>query len=181
MPTLSTLFYVYLFVAIIGISFSLFGQLLGGGHDLDHSDVHHADGAHHGSIASAIFSFRNFLVFMVGFGASGLLAIQAGLTAWPSIGCAFIGGLILAGLIYLFFEAVGRQQGNTLSNPNALVGKRARVSIAIPPNGFGEIQTTNEFGSSVSLPARSKGAVEAGRSVNVEGVDGGVATVSVAA
>ena len=171
--SLSTLFYVYLIVASVGLSFSLLSLLFGGGLEdnaeltghLDSSDV---DTDHNGITVSDVFTLRNFLLFMVGFGATGMLAVNAGCKGWSSSGFGFLGGVTVAFLGFLFYRAIGRQQGNSATKLGALVGKDAVVITAIPSGGYGEIRTSDEFGTAVTLPAQSEdGAIAGGFHVQI--------------
>jgi len=188
MPSLHTLFYIYISVALVGLSLSILSFMFGGGAedadfhlDADHIDASHIDGGN-GVTLSTLFSLRNFLLFLVGFGAAGAEAVNAGYNAWQASGFGLVGGVVLAILGLFFYRAIGKQQGNSAPRLAALVGKNASVITGIPLNGYGEIRMNNEFGTAVTLPAQSKdGAISSGSTVEVTDIVANVAMVKAVA
>ena len=149
-----------------------------GGDTGDHS---HADSDHHGETTIPnVLTIRNIMLFGVGFGASGYIASYNGsdFQTWFIVGLIFGTGTAYAG--YKFFQVVRKQEGNTLTRLSLLEGKNGRVTTAIPATGFGEIVAQTEFGSAISLSARSQDvASPEGSTVRITSIVGNVATVTI--
>ncbi len=186
------LFNIFLIVAVAGLFFSFMSLIFGGGAedtdtgglDADHIDISHDgdNGNNSGVSVASFFSLRTLMWFLTGFGAAGAAAINAGWGPWPSAGFGLLGGFSLVLFGVLLFTFVGKQQGNSAPKLRSLVGKTALVVTSIPEQGLGEIRVVNEFGTAVTLNAKSQdGAVCNGSSVEVVTVDANTATVKKAA
>jgi membrane protein implicated in regulation of membrane protease activity len=141
----------------------------GGGeiHDTGSHETN-AEGEHGTVMFSSFFTLRNFLHFGIGFGAVGVLAVNLGYGPVPACGFAILGGFVLAFLGALFFGAIYRQQGNTVASLDLLVGKPGRVITAIPSGGVGQIETLNQFGTTITVSAQSQdGAITLGSRVEI--------------
>ena len=135
LPPLSA-FSVFLGIAAVGFLFLLisllFGEMfdhLGGGFDA---------GMDHGG--PGIFSGRVMAVFITAFGGFGAVATYYGLGPIPSSGVGFASGLVFGGAIYLFARFLFGQQASSDVGSHDLVGQIARVVVAIPAGGVGQIR-----------------------------------------
>jgi hypothetical protein len=160
----------FLWILLASGGFFLATMMFGGG-DGDSASDPGADG--HGAISWDVFSLRNLALFGVGFGAVGFLSTQMGYGMFTSVCGGITSGVAMVALGIWFFRLISQQESNTMTDPDALVGRGANVTTTIPANGFGEIMTVNEHGTQVSLYAQSEGgAVEKGRSVVILSVAG---------
>jgi membrane protein implicated in regulation of membrane protease activity len=133
LPPLSP-FSVFLAIAAVGFLFLLialvFGELF------DHigvdSDVD--------SGGPGFFSGRVMSVFVTTFGGFGALATYYGLSPVPASIVGFGSGLVFASLIYAFARFLYGQQASSQVDAADLVGQTARVVIAIPAGGVGQIR-----------------------------------------
>lgn len=132
-----TAFAVFLGIAGVGFVFLLisllFGELfdhLGGGdfgHDLDHG-------------GPGFFSTRILSVFVTAFGGFGAVATHYGLSPLAASGIGFGSGAFFASLIYMFARFLYGQQASTEVRSSDLVGQMARVVVAIPASGVGQVR-----------------------------------------
>jgi membrane protein implicated in regulation of membrane protease activity len=130
-------FTVFLAIAAVGFLFLLvslvFGELFehfGDGH-FDH------DFSHGGP---SFFSIRILSVFVTAFGGFGAVGIHYGLSTPASSGVGFLSGLFFASLIYTFARFLFGQQATTEVRSADLVGRMARVVVAIPAGGVGQVR-----------------------------------------
>ena len=186
-----TLFELYILMLTVGMLTTVVSFLMGSGHDadgdghfdhIDHFGSDHSpgnpDGGHGGVTVSQIFSIRNIFAFLAGYGAAGILALQAGLSGPWSAVVGLIAGVLFAYIIFMVYRVLGKQQSNSMPSLVRLAGKRAVVVTPIPLDGLGEIRLNNEYGVSTTLPARAEGKpFPADASVIVVSVDAGTATV----
>lgn len=121
---------VFLALAAIGLLLLLVSAF--SGHHMDfHADIDHG--------GFGFLSVRAFAVFFTAFGTVGAIARNYGLTAaWSSV-WGLVTGVVLVGLYVLSMELVKSQQASSLIAENELVGLTARVTVAIPPDGIGEV------------------------------------------
>jgi membrane protein implicated in regulation of membrane protease activity len=146
-------FSVFLAIAAVGFIFLLISLIFGeifehfeGGfdHDLDHG-------------GPSFLSVRILSVFVTAFGGFGAVGIHYGLSVLESSGVGFGSGVFFATLIYLFARFLYGQQASTRVLSTDLVGKTARVVVAIPANGVGQVRC--QIGEEViDKVARSRGA-----------------------
>jgi membrane protein implicated in regulation of membrane protease activity len=130
-------FAVFLSITVVGFLFLLvsliFGELFdhfgGGGfdHDFDHG-------------GPGFFSARVISVFVMAFGGFGAIATQYGLSPLRSSGAGFAGGLVFASIIYGFLRFLYTQQSATEVRTSDLMGQTARVVVAIPAGGLGQVR-----------------------------------------
>jgi len=145
-------FSVFLGIAAIGFVFLLISLIFGeifehfeGGfdHDLDHG-------------GPSFLSVRVLSVFVTAFGGFGAVGIHYGLSVLASSGVGFASGMFFATLIYLFARFLYGQQASTRVLSSDLVGQTARVVVAIPANGVGQVRC--QIGEEVfDKVARSRG------------------------
>ncbi|MDP3963117.1 MAG: NfeD family protein [bacterium] len=137
---LSMFFFWLTFVALAALSISL---LLGHDHDADHDMDHDADNDHDtdhdGSGNMSFISIRILLMFVAGFGAGGYFGARADYDVAGSSFFGVVGGLILAAIGYVFLNWLYRHQATSTVKTRDVIGSIAVVSIAIAPDGVGEI------------------------------------------
>ncbi len=121
---------VFLSLAAVGLFLLLISAF--SGHHMDfHSDIDHGGGG--------FLSIRAFAVFFAAFGTVGALGEHYGLpVVWSSV-WGLISGAALVGVYVMSMELVKSQQASSLVADNDLVGLTARVTVAIPGNGIGEV------------------------------------------
>jgi membrane protein implicated in regulation of membrane protease activity len=130
-------FSVFLAIAAIGFLFLLvslmFGEIFGhfGDLHLDH-DLSHG--------GPSFFSVRILSVFVVAFGGFGAVATHYGLSPLPASGIGFASGVFFASLIWAFASFLYGQQATTEVRSSDLVGQMARVVVAIPAGGVGQVR-----------------------------------------
>ena len=96
----------------------------------DHGDFgHDADG--HGA-GPSILSSRILSVFVTAFGSFGAIGIHLGYGVGVSTAMGFGGGVLFAGVIYVFASFLYSQQATSHVRTSDLVGNTAQVSVAIP-------------------------------------------------
>lgn len=158
---------------VLRVMFSLAGDHdTGDGGDGD-------DGGHDSGESSSIFTLRNFTHFGIGYGATGALATNLGSGSLAANVYGILGGVLLAVLAGMLFGAIRRQQANSVSNIELLVGKQGRVITAIPNMGVGQIQTQDQFGTTAILSAQSQGgALDQGSQVEITSVAAGTVIVA---
>lgn len=130
-------FGIFLAIGAIGFLFLLvslvFGELFEGLIDTDH-DV---DGDHGGP---GFFSTRVIAVFITAFGGSGAIGVRYGLS---TLGASLLGagsGVVFGGIVYAFARFLYGQQSSSEVRTADLVGQVARVIIAIPAGGLGQVR-----------------------------------------
>jgi len=172
-PTLSEIsaFTIFLAISAIGFLFLLVSLILG---DLfSHFDIH-ADTDH----GPSFFSPRVLAVFVTAFGGFGAVAVKYGLSILPASGVGFLSGVFFGWLMYLFASFLFGQQASTSVLGSDLLGASARVIVAIPPGGVGQIRC--RIGEEmVDKVARTRDGqpVAENRQVHVEEVLGDVVIV----
>jgi membrane protein implicated in regulation of membrane protease activity len=129
-------FGVFLGIAGIGFLFLvislIFGELFDHlGADADHSLDHGGP---------SFLSLRGISVFATAFGGIGAIAVRYGLGVLPATGAGFAGGFVFAYIIYAFAKFLYGQQASTEMSTQDLLGQTARVVVAIPKDGLGQIR-----------------------------------------
>jgi membrane protein implicated in regulation of membrane protease activity len=129
-------FTIFLGIAAVGFLFLLLSLLFGGlfehfegglDHDLDHG-------------GPGFFSTRVISVFVTAFGGFGAIATHYGFTPLPASVIGFVGGIALATPVYGFARFLYGQQATSELRSQDLVGQIARVVVAIPAGGVGQIR-----------------------------------------
>jgi membrane protein implicated in regulation of membrane protease activity len=132
-----TAFAVFLVIGGVGFIFLVislvFGELFEHfeGADFDHDIDHGGPG---------FFSVRGMAVFVTAFGATGALGIRYGLSPLAASAAGFGGGVVFAYAIYLFARFLYGQQATSEIHTQELVGQSARVVVAIPAGGVGQVR-----------------------------------------
>ena len=165
-------FWTFLAIAVFGFVFlaasALFGDMFEHG-DFSH-DVGHDAGGHGGP---SILSSRVVSGFVTAFGGFGAIGIRLGYGVGLSTAMGFGGGFVFAALVYFFTWFLFSQQASSLVEVKDLKGATAEVSVAIPPQGIGQVRCTMG-GSVIEKIARSTdgGGIAANTSVKIEEVVG---------
>ncbi len=133
LPPLSA-FSVFLAICAIGFLFLMTALVFGGLFDFFEAD-HDFDAGGPG-----FFSSRVMAVFVTTFGGSGAVATYYGLSPVPAAIAGLVSGMIFGGAIYAFARFLFNQQASTEVRSGDLVGAVARVVIAIPAGGVGQIR-----------------------------------------
>lgn len=167
-------FAVFLVIAFAGFVFLAIAMVFGEIFDFFGGDADHdiGDGG------PSFLSGRVLSVFITAFGGTGALATHFGAGVLAASVAGFLSGLVFGGATYAFARLLFNQQASTdVSSPD-LVWKNARVTVAIPANGLGQVRL--QIGEEiVDKVARSKSgeAIAANSIVIVEQMLGEVAIV----
>jgi membrane protein implicated in regulation of membrane protease activity len=131
-------FITFLAIAAFGFVFLIGSSLLG---DLtDHGDFSHDADGHGGG--PSLLSSRILSVFITAFGSFGAIGIHLGYGVGASTAMGFGGGVLFAGVIYVFVSFLYSQQASSHVRTGDLVGNTAQVSVAIPKGGVGQVRCT---------------------------------------
>ena len=125
-------FAVFLALAAVGFTFLIVSALFG--------EIFEHFGALDDHGGPGLFSTRVMAVFVTAFGGAGAVATHYGLSAMPAAGIGFATGLVFGGAIYMFAQFLYRQQASSEVRADDLVGQVARVIVAIPVGGVGQIR-----------------------------------------
>lgn len=178
-------FWVYLICFGVGLVFTLISAALGhlfGGGDVDaHADIGtggHAEAGfdHTGMPGLSPFSPTTIASFITAFGALGMILskIEATRSVWISAPLSLVGGLVMAGGVFLLFNKIfSHTQSSSESRVGTLVGLGATVITPIPQHGVGEIAYV-QAGSRYTAPARSESgaAIIGGATVRIHRIVG---------
>jgi membrane protein implicated in regulation of membrane protease activity len=129
-------FSVFLAIAAIGFLFLLISLIFG--EIFEHLGVDHDHDLSHGG--PSFFSGRIISVFITAFGGFGAVGIYYGFSVLPASGLGFGSGMFFATLIYLFARFLYGQQATTQVQGLDMVGQAARVVVAIPASGVGQVR-----------------------------------------
>ena len=162
---------IFTLVSVLaGHFFGHYGHVVGsGGHVEAGADSSDAPGI-------SVFSPTIMASFVTAFGGFGLIFTQFHATGNAAISAplSLLGGLVVAGLMYLFLGTVFRHtQSSSESHVAQLIGAEANVITPIPENGVGEIAyVVGE--TRYTAPARSDtgAAVANGRTVKITRIVG---------
>ena len=175
---------IYAGIAAFGVlallSMLLVGELFGGDHELSHEmavghDVDHGAGPNP-------FSTRIISAFLTAFGVGGIVGRYYGFSHPLSSGIGVIFGFVMSSIVYQFAKILYSQQASSELRMAGLVGTQAEVSVAIPPNGVGQI-VVQSGGERTEHIARSAGGttIARGSQVTITSVGGDAVTVRPAA
>jgi membrane protein implicated in regulation of membrane protease activity len=130
-------FSVFLGIAAVGFVFLLISLIFG--EMFEHfGDGHFDHDLGHGG--PSFFSTRILSVFITAFGGFGAIGTHYGLSVLPSSGLGFGSGVFFASLIYAFAHFLYGQQASSDVKTSDMVGKAARVVVAIPAGGVGQVR-----------------------------------------
>jgi membrane protein implicated in regulation of membrane protease activity len=129
-------FGVFLAIAGVGFVFLLvaliFGELFEHiGVDADHSFDHSGP---------SFLSVRGISVFVTAFGGIGAIGVRYGLSTTGASLAGVAGGFFFAWIIYMFAKFLYGQQATSSISSTDIVGQNARVTVAIPAGGLGQIR-----------------------------------------
>jgi membrane protein implicated in regulation of membrane protease activity len=133
-------FTIFLSIAGVGFVFLLvsliFGEIfehleISADHDFDHDLEQGGPG---------ILSTRILSVFVTAFGGFGAVATHYGMTPLPASGVGFASGVMFGGIVYGFARFLWNQQATSETRSADLVGQQARVVVAIPAGGVGQVR-----------------------------------------
>jgi len=168
-------FAVFLGIAGIGFLFLVISLVFGEvfehmGADVDHSFDHGGP---------SFLSVRGLSVFVTTFGGIGAIGTKYGLSTAAASGAGFVGGTFFAYLIFIFAKFLYGQQASSTTASADVVGQTARVIVAIPAGGVGQVRCRlgEELVDRVAR-SRSGKAIPENASVRVEEVLGEVVVVS---
>ncbi len=129
-------FSVFLSIGAVGFFFLLislmFGELFG---HFDHSFDHGHDQG-----GPSILSSRVVGVFITAFGGFGAVATSYGYSIVAASGMGFVSGMVFGAIIYYFARFLFGQQASTEVRSVDMAGRTARVIIAIPSGGVGQVR-----------------------------------------
>lgn len=172
MPVLQQAFWYLAFFASLIFIFQTIMTFLGtdASADLD-ADF---DGDFHDVEAPfELFSFRNLINFLLGFGWTGV-AFYGKMNEAFLVILAFIVGILFVGIFFLIIKQILKLQEDNTFNINNTLGKTAEVYMTIPANkaGSGKIQISVN-GSFHELEAftESEKKIYAGNNVRIVRVD----------
>jgi membrane protein implicated in regulation of membrane protease activity len=129
-------FTVFLGIGGIGFLFLLISLIFG--EVFEHFDSSFDHDLDHGG--PTVLSPRVMSVFITAFGGFGAMATHYGLTILPASGVAFISGVVFAAVIYYFARFLYGQQATTEVRSADITGRIARVTVAIPGGGVGQVR-----------------------------------------
>ncbi len=173
---------VYGICLAVGIIFTLFSAIAGhflGGHEAgDLGTGGHAEAGldTQGAPGMSFFSPTVLATFLTSFGAFGLVFthIPATHIVWVSAPLATVSGGVVAGLVYLLFNAIFQKtQSSSESRVATLLGQIATIITPIPANGVGEIAYV-QSGTRYTAPARTENGapIGAGKPVRISRIVG---------
>ncbi len=138
-------FTVFLAIGGVGFLFLLLSFVIGeiadlmGGVEVDHDhDVAH-DGDPMGAGPSP-FSTRVLAMFVTAFGAAGAIATHYGMTPLPASGIGIVSGVACGAVVYAFARMLHGQQAASQIRSAEFIGQTARVIVAIPKDGVGQVR-----------------------------------------
>ncbi len=161
--------FVFLALAVVGLLLLLVSAF--GGHDAEfHADIDHA--------GFGFLSVRAFAVFFLAFGVVGALGRHYGRDVLVSSLLGLLAGALMVAVYLGAMNLVKSQQASSLIGDADLVGHPARVVVAIPAEGFGEVQCTAKAQTTRRM-ARSKArtAIAENEMVRIQQMQGDVAIV----
>jgi membrane protein implicated in regulation of membrane protease activity len=124
--------WIFLAVGLVGFIFLIVSAVFG-------EIFEHVDGLDdHGG--PGFFSTRVMAVFITAFGGSGAIATYYGAPPMPAAGVGLVTGGIFGGAIYYFAQFLYGQQASSDVRADDLVGQIARVVVAIPAGGVGQVR-----------------------------------------
>lgn len=132
-----------------------------GGHDTDfHADIDHA--------GFGFLSVRAFGVFFLAFGVVGAISMYYQRPWLPSSVFGLLAGAAMVGVYAASMGLVKSQQASSLIGNAELVGQVARVTVAIPADGFGEVSCTVKTQTTRRMArSRARQAVPEGEIVRI--------------
>lgn len=132
--------------------------------------------------SGSILSVRNILLFCMGFGGGGAIAVALGAGLWGSIVAGTGGGVAIAAVGIVFFRVLRRQEATTNYDSSLLAGSTGTVTLEISPGRTGEISARDNRGAAVRLSATASKHVDealpVGAVVTIMSIHDGTAIVA---
>jgi membrane protein implicated in regulation of membrane protease activity len=174
LPGLSA-FTVFLVIAAVGLLFLLVSLFFG--EIFEHFDTSFDHDLDHGG--PSFFSPRVMSVFVTAFGGVGAIASHYRLPPLAASAMGLVSGLVLSTIVLAFARFLYRQQASSDLRSTDLVGQMARVVVAIPAGGVGQVRCRigEELVDKIAR-ARDGGVVPENVAVRVEEVLGETLIVS---
>jgi NfeD-like. len=129
-------FAVFLSIAGVGFLFLLISLIFG--ELFEHFDHDHDMELGHGG--PSFFSARVLSVFVTAFGGFGAVATHYGMSMPAASGVGFGSGLVFGWIVYAFARFLYGQQASSETRTADLIGQSARVTVAIPAGGVGQVR-----------------------------------------
>ena len=169
-------FAVFLAIAAAGFLLLLISLIFG--ELFEHFDVAVDHDLDHGG--PGFFSTRVLSVFITAFGGFGAIGTHYGLGTLAASGLGFVSGFFFGSLIYFFARFLYSQQSSSDVRMRDLEGLSARVIVAIPANGVGQVRCSvgEELVDKVARSGDGR-AIADGTSVKIDEVLGETVIVSV--
>ncbi|MBN1758152.1 MAG: hypothetical protein JW863_07540 [Chitinispirillaceae bacterium] len=153
------------------------GADAGGDAGVDHGDISHDTAHDGGSFADAfhLFTVRNFIVFFMMFGWSGIAMVKSSAPPVASILVAALIGLVMMFVVSFLFYLVSRLAHSGTIATGAAVGATGTVYLTIPKNRSGSGKVTAVVGGAkVEFKAMTDGEeLVTGESIKVMELIGG--------
>jgi membrane protein implicated in regulation of membrane protease activity len=168
-------FGIFLGIASIGFLFLLISLLFGEIFEHFDSDADHS----FDYSGPSFFSVRGISVFITAFGGIGAIGVRYGLSTTSASAAGIGGGLAFASVIYMFARFLYGQQASSSLSGDEILGQTARVVVAIPAGGLGQIRCRigDELVDRIAA-SRSGEAIAENASVRVEEILGETVIVS---
>jgi membrane-bound ClpP family serine protease len=163
---------VFIILAVIGLILLLISAFFGVfGDDIEVAPEVEGGGPH-------FLSLRSIAVFLTAFGTVGAIARYYNLSAMLSSLWGVLAGAAMSAIYLFAMNLVRSQEASSLIESTDLVGLTGRVTVAIPPEGLGEVSCTVKAQLTRRL-ARSKNrqAIPEGAIVRITEVQGDVVLV----
>jgi membrane protein implicated in regulation of membrane protease activity len=160
---------VFIILAVIGLILLLISAFFGD--DIEVVPEVEGGGPH-------FLSLRSIAVFLTAFGTVGAIARYYNLSAMLSSLWGVLAGAAMSAIYLFAMNLVRSQEASSLIESTDLVGLTGRVTVAIPPEGLGEVSCTVKAQLTRRL-ARSKNrqAIPEGAIVRITEVQGDVVLV----
>jgi len=163
---------IYAAIGAAGLFLLLFmlivGEFSGGDGDAGHEIAHTDTGG-----GPSVLSVRVMAAFLTAFGVGGVVSRYYDLSHPAASGIGVVAGIAMASVVYQFARLLYSQQASTDLTMTRLVGASAVVSVAIPPNGVGQVSVHAAGEVSEHLARSATGtAVARGTTVVITGLGG---------
>ncbi len=163
---------VFIILAAVGLVLLLISAFFGVfGDDIEAAPEVEGGGPH-------FLSLRSIAVFLTAFGTVGAIARYYNLSAMLSSLWGVLAGAAMSGIYLFAMNLVRSQEASSLIESTDLIGLTGRVTVAIPPDGLGEVsctvkaQVTRRLARSLRNQAIPEGAI-----VKITDVQGDVVLV----
>ncbi len=170
-----TLLITFLLIGGVGFLFLLVSLIIG-----DIFDALGLDLSFDASHDFGVFDSRVISVFLVAFGGFGAIAAQLGFGAVIGSLFGLLGGVVFGAVVFFFGKFLYNQQSTSSVSAEALIGRRAQVTVNIKPDQLGQI-SCRVGEERVEKLARAVGGeeIKAGQLVRIESIGSDSVIVSV--